>query len=381
MLCLQYIFVAKIVSKITHADFMIYIITIITLCARINCKVFLRTRSLLHLSLSPYITHSSMQRFCNLSRRSHHLLSPTFIIPSCVHNPSTTTSLYPALQYQHHYFATTAQLAPKTSNKNKSVETTPKYRRKRTSHPKPIASTAEELAETEVGDDEYIPEMDWDHTRFHDHYERIWEEPKEAPTIREKIYNVGLRMISFTAVSIALGCVLFGSFIFTKMHKQLKHVNTTQRSLRKTRKIFEEYNIANEIGKENGKGKELINLSYASMNVSDIKNELKEFSDSNDKLDIKVLENECHVWKRLIAQDIDISHLADWQRLGIIALEDTTYLLALMQYFMGQPRKKGTPVKFLFVILYFLLFFRFLEISGFFLFLFVFLFCLHLKSK
>eukprot|EP01084_Bolivina_argentea_P072135 131013_1 len=79
-------------------------------------------------------------------------------------------------------------------------------------------------------EDEYIPEVDWDHTRFESHYKRIWEPEAEPETFREKMYDKILTFFIFGTWIIGAGAFCFGVFAWFKMKRQLKYVRKTQRS-------------------------------------------------------------------------------------------------------------------------------------------------------
>eukprot|EP01083_Nonionella_stella_P209898 760405_1 len=96
----------------------------------------------------------------------------------------------------------------------------------------------DDLSDTE---DEYIPEVDWDHTRFESHYKRIWEHEPEPETFREKMYDVVLKYFVMGTWVIGAGCFLFGCFAWFKMKRQLKYVRRTQRSIRFMRKIYDKH--------------------------------------------------------------------------------------------------------------------------------------------
>ena len=88
-------------------------------------------------------------------------------------------------------------------------------------------------------EDEYVPEVDWDHTRFESHYKRIWAEEPEPESQRERLYNATLKFFVVGTWIVGAGCFLFGCFAWFKMKKQLRYVRGTQRSIRFMRKIYD----------------------------------------------------------------------------------------------------------------------------------------------
>jgi len=184
-------------------------------------------------------------------------------------------------------------------------------------------------------EDEYIPEVDWDHTRFEAHYKRLWEQEPEPETRREKIYNKVLTMFIMGTWVVGAGCLAFGIFAWYKMKRQLKYVRGTQRSIRFMRKIYD---------KNLKKFAALIPLDTSTMDVTPIKNILVPLCDVDaTHISLDALNEECAMWKELNALELPLNEMIDYEGNGCLDVEDVTYFIAMLHYFLGQTRRKGTP--------------------------------------
>lgn len=181
-------------------------------------------------------------------------------------------------------------------------------------------------------DDEYIPEADWDHTKLEEHYQRIWEEPLEAQTTKELWYNRALRLFIVCAIATSVACLLFGVFIYAKMRRQLRYVNATNRHVRVIRAVFVQQG-----------GDSLIPMSASTCDVTRLKQEIYALADADGKVAVEALAEASETWQRLLSLSLPVDEMIDWEHTGVVSAGDVVFFLALMQYFLSQSRRKGTP--------------------------------------
>lgn len=183
-------------------------------------------------------------------------------------------------------------------------------------------------------EDEYVPEVDWDHTRFESHYKRIWAEEPEPESRRERIYNAFLKFFVMGTWVVGAGCFLFGCFAWYKMKKQLRYVRGTQRSIRFMRKIYDA-NLSTLLA--------MVPLDLATMDVTELKAMLLPFCDVDEShLTLSSL-NKCAVWAKLCELGLPLNDIIDYDGDETMDVEDVTYFIAMLHYFLGQQRRKGTP--------------------------------------
>ena len=128
---------------------------------------------------------------------------------------------------------------------------------------------------------------------------------------------------------------------------------------------------------------DIIPLNPETMDVTDIKNSFLKYTNENGDISL----NDClkvDMWQHLIKLGIPVDTLLDWENKGYVHLEDLTYFLAMIQYFLAQPKQPGHNFcffiflffcfVFLFVGCHVIVFFFFLQFLL--LYLFVFLFVL-----
>eukprot|EP01084_Bolivina_argentea_P100453 180359_1 len=184
-------------------------------------------------------------------------------------------------------------------------------------------------------EDEYIPEVDWDHTRFESHYKRIWEQEPEPESTREKIYNRVLKCFVVGTWVVGAGCFLFGCFAWYKMKRQLKYVRRTQRSIRFMRKTYDKH-LTQFLAS--------VPLDVETMDVTRIKNMLLPLCDIDEThLSVDNLNEKCELWNTMLELELPLNDIIDYEGLGCLDVEDVTYFIALLHYFLGQKRRKGTP--------------------------------------
>lgn len=184
-------------------------------------------------------------------------------------------------------------------------------------------------------EDEYIPEVDWDHTRFEAHYKRIWEQEPEPESKREKIYNFCLKYFVLGTWIVGAGCFLFGCFAWYKMKRQLKYVRGTQRSIRFMRKTYD---------KNIGKLLSIVPLDPTTMDVKGIKSVLLPLCDVDEKhISMEALNEKCELWQKLVELELPLNDIIDYEGNEVLDIEDVTYFIAMLHYFLGQTRRKGTP--------------------------------------
>jgi len=183
-------------------------------------------------------------------------------------------------------------------------------------------------------EDEYIPEVDWDHTRFESHYKRIWEQEPEPESRRERIYNGLLKVFVTGSWFICAGCFLFGCFAWYKMKKQLRYVRGTQRSIRFMRKIYDRHLPALMAA---------VPLDLHTMDVTELKQMLLAHCDVDGTHISTEALNEVPLWQRFLELELPLNDIIDYEGNGLLDVEDVTYFIAMLHYFLGQPRRKGTP--------------------------------------
>jgi len=131
------------------------------------------------------------------------------------------------------------------------------------------------------------------------------------------------------------GCFLFGCFAWYKMKRQLKYVRGTQRSIRFMRKVYV---------KNLTKLSALIPLDIATMNVLPIKELLLPLCDVDDEhISLSALNEHCAIWQELNALELPLNDIIDYEGNECLDVEDVTYFIAMLHYFLGQDRRKGTP--------------------------------------
>ena len=183
-------------------------------------------------------------------------------------------------------------------------------------------------------EDEYVPEVDWDHTRFESHYKRIWEQEPEPESTRERIYNALLKLFVGGTWVVGAGCLLFGCFAWYKMKKQLRYVRGTQRSIRFMRKIYDQH-LTTLLA--------AVPLDLKTMDVSELKAMLMDKCDVDEThISLKAL-NEIPLWQQFIDLELPLNDIIDYEGDETMDVEDVTYFIAMLHYFLGQPRRKGTP--------------------------------------
>lgn len=183
-------------------------------------------------------------------------------------------------------------------------------------------------------EDEYVPEVDWDHTRFETHYKRIWEQEPEPESRRERIYNFLLKMFVSGTWLVGAGCLAFGIFAWYKMKTQLRYVRGTQRSIRFMRKIYDQHLTALMAA---------VPVDLKTMDVSDLKAMLMARCDVDEThLSLDAL-NELPLWQTFLELELPLNDIIDYDGDETMDVEDVTYFIAMLHYFLGQPRRKGTP--------------------------------------
>ncbi|ETO04676.1 hypothetical protein RFI_32721 [Reticulomyxa filosa] len=183
--------------------------------------------------------------------------------------------------------------------------------------------------EQENIDDEYIPEVDWDHTKMEEHYNRIWEPYKTPPTFRERVYDRALQIVIAVCLITTASVIVFAAFSHLKMRKQLRYVKKTHKQYRTIRPVLEQH-------------PNIIPLDRNTLSVKPIYQMLLPLADEKGKVTLEKLR-ENHVWKSLLELQLPLDEVADWEKKGVVHIGDITFLLALLQYFLAEPSRKGTP--------------------------------------
>ncbi len=88
----------------------------------------------------------------------------------------------------------------------------------------------------------------------------------------------------------------------------------------------------------------MVPLNYQTMDLTPLKNQILPLASEDGTIEISTLEKESPIWKTLLENDLPVHQLIDWELTGIVDVKDVIMFLALMQYFLAQPRRKGSPV-------------------------------------
>jgi len=281
-------------------------------------------------------------------RSSHHIIYPIQSISShpfysqSSRDPLisrsfdvTTTSRHPTAPYHNMFCHQQHSFCVQTTAKRQAEI----LRRQKALQQQQMEAQGQQLQAVYPGDlsddeDEYVPEVDWDHTRFESHYKRIWEQEPEPESTRERIYNFMLKMFVGGTWVVGAGCLLFGCFAWYKMKKQLRYVRGTQRSIRYMRKIYDQHLTALMAA---------VPLDLQTMDVSEIKEMLRTRCDVDDTHISMEALNAIPLWQQFVSLELPLNDIIDYEGDETMDIEDVTYFIAMLHYFLGQPRRKGTP--------------------------------------